>query len=268
MTDSTQLTQTVPSGEPVAPIHISRCAMVFAACFALVVLGLWLFPGLWYTRASSDRPAVWIAERTNVPGWSFTGQAVEKSAEAILAADAIFYGQFARGSGEEVRLFCAKRFAERPGEIGLFVHTPDRCWTEAGWKIEPVDPDFVELEVRGTRLGIERRLFVSPGGGRELVYFFGLVGGQTLPYRLDHNLGVGQRFARTEGTGTQQRAVDRVLWRRVWESFVNRRQLLGPKEFFRISTSVAGPSVKESDALLQRALGELLEAKEFVRRGE
>lgn len=228
----------------------------------LCVVGAWVFPAFWYTKSAADRPAMWLTPRTNRIEWAFTPQSVEKSAEALLAADTISYGEYLDGAGETVRLFTAGRREERPGEIGLFVHTPDRCWTQAGWRIEPVAEDYVELEVDGAVWGIERRLFVHPSGVRELVYFFGLVGGQALPYRLDHNLGVGQRFRPKElkeKTGTWLRAVDNLFWRRVWESFAHRRQLLGPKQFVRISTTVTGPLTGEEDLRVRRAIEALLE---------
>lgn len=238
---------------------------------ALLVAGCWVFPRFWYTRAEEGQSMVWYVAKTNVPGWRFESQDVDKSAEARLAADSVTFGEYRRDEGGGVvRLFTARRFTERSEEIGLFVHTPDRCWTESGWKIEPVDGDYREVELGGGRYGVERRLFTHPAGVRELVYFFGLVGGQPLPYRLDHNLGVGQRFRRQEladRSGTGLRAADRVLWRRVWDSFSNRRQLLGPKEFVRISTPVVGGSLEGPDALLQEALTALLQAEAFSPAG-
>lgn len=247
--------------------NTGRAAMVI---LALLVAVCWVFPRFWYTRAAEGQSMVWYVARTNVPGWRFEPQAVDKSAEARLAADSVTFGEYRREEGEVVRLFTARRFAERSEEIGLFVHTPDRCWTESGWKIEPVDGDYQEVDLGGGRYGVERRLFTHPAGARELVYFFGLVGGQPLPYRLDHNLGVGQRFRRealADRSGTGLRAADRVLWRRVWDSFANRRPLLGPKEFVRISTPVLGSSLERPDALLKAALAELLQVEAFSPAG-
>ena len=230
------------------------------ALSALVLLGWW-GPRLWYSHRATDRPVVWFVESTNLPGWKFTPQSVDKSAEALLAADALFYGQFENQEGRPVRLFTARRFVENPYEVGLFVHTPDRCWTEAGWRIEPVEPSFVELRLGDVPIGAERRLFLHPSGARELVYFFGLVAGQDLPYRLDHNLGVGLRYRRAEladKTGGTLRAVDDLLWVRVWESFKSRRQLFGPKEFVRISTPVISGDLGRADELLRSALPQVL----------
>lgn len=258
-------TVVMPESRPVPGGVWTPASRCWIGGLVLLILACWGFPGVWYTRSSGEKPAFWLAPRTNQIPWQFEAQSVEKSAEALLAADTVFYGEYREQTGKAVRLFTAARLSERPGEIGLFVHTPDRCWTQAGWRIEPVSPDFFEMDVGGARLGMERRIFVHPSGARELVYFFGLVGGQTLPYRLDHNLGVGQRLRAADGLpesrGTWLRAVDQVLWSRVWESFVHRRQLLGAKEFVRISTSVSGMDCEAEDALLRRSIGEILQAK-------
>lgn len=251
--------------EPASRLPRRTWALVVA--LSALVVACWLFPKMWYTRASSDRPAAWLEEQTNAPGWQFRSLPLDKSAEAVLAADSLFYGEFTGTGGEMVRLFAAKRFVENPHEIGLFVHTPDRCWTEAGWKLEPVTPDLVETELHGMRVPVERRIF-STRGQRELVYFWGLVGGQPLPYRLDHNLSVGSRFHRenlAEKTGTGLRATDDRFWTRVWESFTSRRQLLGPKQFLRISTPVVADDLTEADARLQRALPALLKLTDWTK---
>jgi hypothetical protein len=99
-----------------------------------------------------------------------------------------------------------------------------------------------------------------------LVYFTGLTGGQPLPYRLDHNLSVGQRSAARHIKGDQGaalRASDKRLWTRVWESFTNRRQLFGPKQFVRISTSIEHGNVEAADNLLQQFLTEWLQLTDF-----
>lgn len=239
---------------------VRKAPWVTVAC-VMVLVGCWVFPWLWYTRGESDADIAWHRERTQVPGWRFERGEVGGSAEAILAADALFYGTYAGTSGQEVRLFTARRYRENPHEIGLFVHTPDRCWTEAGWTLEETRPDWREVNVGGRLIGVERRVFSNRWGEQELVYFFGMVGGETLPYRLDHNLGIGRRLWSDEepGEGTVWRATSALLWRRLAESFWNRRRLLGPKEFVRISTPVTGGDLAGADAVLALALGELLE---------
>jgi hypothetical protein len=240
---------------PVQAIYLST------GLFSLLVLLLWQFPSFWYTRSDPQLGSFWLAERTNVTGWTYQEVPVGKSAEAVLVADRLVSGEFTNTAGTAVRVFSAKRYAESQNEIGLFVHTPDRCWTESGWKMEPVQPEFEEVTVHGSSLVFERRIFLS-GTQRELVYFAGMVGGQPLPYRLDHNLSVGMKHAlhvSRDETGTALRASDQRFWQRVWDAFAARRPLIGPKQFMRISTPVVGGDLQEADALLKYFLARWLE---------
>lgn len=233
--------------------------------FSLLLVGCWVFPRFWYTRQATDRAAVWYLERTNTPGWACTVLPLDRSAEVALAADSLFYAEYRHVDRGVVRLFTARRWRENPDEIGLFVHTPDRCWTASGWRLEVAQPEHVDLALGGNTIGVERRLFVHPSGARELVYFFGVVGGQGLPYRLDHNLSVARKLGTSGpsrwGSGIVWLVGDPLLWARLRDSFVNRRQLFGPKEFIRISTPVEGEDWRGAEERLRTALGELLEVR-------
>jgi hypothetical protein len=228
---------------------------IVPAVFSLIVAALWVFPKAWYTKQGAEQ-AVWFAEQTEIPGWAYTSTPVDEAAERVLVADRTVNGEFRRGASA-IRVFSAKRYEEKPNEIGLFVHTPDRCWSEGGWRIEPTAPDLVEMTVHGVRMAMERRLFVFKEH-KELVYFCGLLGGQTLPYRLDHNLSVGMRTALKNQNATAARASDAHFWKRLWTSFASRRALSGPKQFVRVSTSVQDNDAKAADALLQQFLAEWL----------
>ena len=231
--------------------------------FAIIIAVLWLLPAFWYTNPG-DGNRVWFAERTEVEGWNFEPVPISASAERVLVADRTVNGEFRR-SGESVRVFSAKRFIENSNEIGLFVHTPDRCWVEGGWKIEPIAPEVQEVKIHGVTMQMERRLFEF-GSNRELVYFCGLVDGQTLPYRLDHNLSVGVRTFGEENqaaSGAVGRASDRHFWQRLWDSFASRRALSGPKQFFRISTPVRGDDLAEADERLKTFLSLWLTPGDF-----
>ena len=228
---------------------------IVPVALSLFVAALWLFPRAWYTK-QGDEQAVWFAERTEVEGWEYTSTPVAEAAERVLVADRTVNGEFRRGE-TAIRVFSAKRYEEKPNEIGLFVHTPDRCWSEGGWTIEPVAPDVVEITVHGVRMAMERRLF-NFKGHKELVYFCGLVGGQTLPYRLDHNLSVGMRTALKAENGSAARASDSHFWKRLWTSFASRRALGGPKQFVRISTALKGEDTKAADDLLRQFIGQWL----------
>lgn len=241
-----------------------RVGTVVFACF---VLALWLFPRVWYTQKDAEKGFIWLTGQTSLPGWEFKPLPVAESAERLLAADETISGEFTNlTDGRVVQVFLAKRYTEKQHDIGLFVHTPDRCWTEAGWRLDPVAPDHVEVDVHGARITFERRVFVYKDR-RELVLFGGLVGGQPLPYRLDHNLSVGMRSAlqrAVKQTGAKLRASDRLLWQRVWESFLSRRQLFGPKMFVRISTRLESDDTRAADELLVKMLSEWLRSVDFA----
>jgi hypothetical protein len=220
-----------------------------------LVIGLWAFPSVWYRYSDQKQVSCWLSEQTNVNGWSYRETPVDASIESILVADHLTCGEFANDKWA-IRVFSAKRYEEKPKEMGLFMHTPDRCWSQAGWKIEPVAPDFVEVVVHGVKLLFERRIFVC-SSSRELVYFGGLVGGQQLPYRLDHNLGAAYKKAmrNTQGAASfncQDRPTH--LWQRLWESFINRRPLFGPQQFIRISTDLNVNDTDSADAMLKEGL--------------
>jgi len=108
------------------------------------------------------------------------------------------------------------------------------------------------MTLHGIPMIIERRIFAL-GTSHELVYFCGLVAGQPLPYRLDHNLSVGMKHAMRaakDKTGTTLRASDERFWARVWDAFLARRPLAGPKQFVRISTPIPDGDPSSADRRL------------------
>ena len=238
------------------------------AGLTLLITVVWVFPRLWYTRPDPSQAVQWLAEQTNASGWSYRSVAVDKSAERLLVADRLVVGEFTRDGDalNIVRVFAARRTKEDPKEIGLFVHTPDRCWVQGGWNLAETTPDFVEVGLHGRRIGFERRLFEFRGG-RELVYFTGLVGGQTLPYRLDHNYSVSRRVVAAGEEDRIHRANrwnDTLLWRRLLDSFLSRRPLLGPKQFLRISTPILGGDIVGADHRIMEMLPRWLKPEEVV----
>jgi len=257
-----------PPPQPAGARRPERNALLGTAVLGMVVLAIWLFPRIWYTASAAGEKLIWFGERTNLVGWTFDPVPISDSAERLLVADQTVNGEFKSVSSRTVvRAFSAKRYTHKSHDTGLFLHTPDRCWTLAGWKFESVTPDHVELVIHGVRMVFERRIYVG-GGLRELVYFGGLVGGQPLPYRLDHNLSVGMRFAATEvqrgrSRGFFARAVDTRLWERVWDGFVARRPLLGPKQFIRISTPLERGDVAAADKVLRDFLEAWLEPVDY-----
>lgn len=224
--------------------------------FSAGVALLWAFPSLWYTSRPPDGAFQWFAEQDHVPGWSATNLPISKTAEAVLVGDKLVSAEYTRADGERVRVFSAKRYLKKENEIGLFSHTPDRCWTAVGWKIEPADPDFVEVPVHGVPMVFERRVYVF-GAQRELVYFGALVGGRPLPYRLDQYLAAGatrKDIGHGDAHGTWHRIKQARVWSWAWDSFKNRTPLAGPQQFVRISTPLSSTDPRAADERLKAFL--------------
>ena len=136
------------------------------------------------------------------------------------------------------------------------MHTPDRCWVEAGWQIESSEPQTTEVRLNEEPIRFERRVFVS-GPNRELVYFGGLVRGKPLPYRLDHNLSIAHRLqagSKKKAAAVGLRVSDGHFWKRLWDSFASREELFGPKQFIRISTPISADDMALADQRLREFL--------------
>ncbi len=234
--------------------------LIFPTVLAIAVLVGWTFPAFWYSKPIPDHPSLWLAPNTNIAGWIYEPIPINKSAEAVLVADSLSNGEFKSDSGALVRLFMADRKTERENEIGLFVHTPDRCWTEAGWKIISTVPDVIHVKVGSVVLPFERRVFEF-ADEQELVYFAGLIGGQPVPFRLDHNLSVAMR-RQVGGNSTLLRALDGTVWKRLWRSFASREPLRGPKQFVRLSAPIRSMGLEQSDRLLKAFIENLARASE------
>lgn len=247
------------------PSKSPKAVLIPTLLASALLLALWAFPSVWYSRAPSSE-FIWFMDHTNgAPGWLFSPVPVSKAEEAVLTADVTFAGVFQQ-KFDSVQVFSAKRFSDRPNEIGLFVHTPDRCWTESGWKLAPADPDFVTLKLHGATISLERRIFVWSNGRRSLVYFGGLNGGQPLAYRLDHNLSVGQKqqvSPDSELAGARARALNSKVWGHAWDIFKSRQKVAGPKQFFRISSEIAGSNVKAAEDRILQVLPLWLQPGDF-----
>ena len=218
---------------------------------AVVLLIMWQFPGLWYAGKSDEESYQWFGLNEEIPGWEYSEIPVGDAAEAILVADRMDNGAYRQGGGPVVRVFSAKRFEEKENSVGLFSHTPDRCWTNTGMVIEEDEPYFRNVDIHGIEMVLERRVF-SIGSQRELVYFGALVGGAALPYRMDQYLGSGQKRkskARGDEGGTMARLVNTRVWGWAFESFVKRARLAGPQQLIRISTPITD-SVESADSRL------------------
>lgn len=224
----------------------------------MIVVGLlvmlWQFPRIWYIDPNPGQDYHWFAEQTNIVHWKYREIPVGKVAESIIQADAIASGVFESTDGRMVHVYSAKRYLKKENEIGLFSHTPDRCWTTLGWAIQQSPPDFLDLEIHGVGLRFERRVF-SHGSERMLVYFGAVVGGKPLPYRLDQYHSSGSIVTGDMGSSVRawRRLTQGRVWGWAWDSFVQRTPMYGPQQFVRISTRV-GIDLSPGDHVLQEML--------------
>lgn len=237
---------------------------IVPSVLGVAVVVLWIFPSIWYVRGGTG-DKVWFVEQTEMPGWNFEEMPISAAAERTLVADRTMNGEFRDEVGVPIRVFSAKRYVENPNEIGLFVHTPDRCWVEGGWKIESTETGVQEVTVHGVPLQLERRIF-DFRGNRELVYFCGLVDGRVLPYRLDHNL--SGKLRRESGTRAAGFAKDTHFLTRLWESFTSRRELSGAKQFVRISTPLRGEELEDADLRLTEFISSWLVPGDYAEERE
>jgi hypothetical protein len=220
---------------------------------SLSILILWTFPKIWYNYAEAAEH-LWLEEKSVIAGWEFESFPIGETAEKLLVADKIVSGEFRAPDGEMVRVFSARRQVDDSHEIGMFVHTPDRCWVEGGWKLLPLHDQLQKVILNGIEIQLERRLF-ELDSARELVYFFGLVGGQQLPYRLDHNLSIASKNSSSKKSiAAILQLSDQHFYLRLWQSFTSRSKLSGPKQFVRISTPVTGRTLEECDMALKNFL--------------
>lgn len=240
-----------------------RRVLVSLVALAAVVAALWQFPNFWYQDTQPGGGYHWFAEQNSLPGWTYQEVPLSAAAEAVIQADAVASGVFRARDRGDVQVYSAKRYLKKENEIGLFSHTPDRCWTAVGWTIEPAAPDSLELDVHGVRLLLERRVFVH-GSQRVLVYFGAVVGGKPLPYRLDqyHSAATTPSGSSAQVNSTWRRLAQWRLWEWAWDSFRQRTPLAGPQQFLRLSTSASG-DLQEADQRLREFLPQWLRPADY-----
>ncbi len=231
---------------------------------ALLVAAFWAFPYFWYNRTPPGN-FVWLVESTNVPPFTFQSTPISKVEEWMIQGDKVVSAQFTN-KNDTILAFSAKRFSNDPNEKGLFAHTPDRCWTQAGWRHDLVQPETIQVSAGGIQLNMERRVFIWKSGQRLLVYFGGLSAGRPLPYRLNHELSVAlrQQPGGSYAARSATRAIDKQFWGNLWDAFRERRPMLGPKHFIRIATPIDGSDLAAADKRLQTFLNSWLQPGDFA----
>jgi hypothetical protein len=165
----------------------------------------------------------------------------QKSAEGLLNYDDYLYRQYSQ-AGRSFSLYVAYWSPGRMTPARVSGHTPDVCWTGAGWVVKEEAHGYVLRLGKRMLKGGEWRRMELPGVAEQQVLFWQLVDGE--PYSTSTVLGF------------MPSPVD--FWRE------NLRYILGgqPEQYFvRLSSSVPFEELKE-DA----GFGELVEALEGLRR--
>ena len=160
-----------------------------------LVLVLALAAGLQFRQGRSALPGKGLhltqALPTNPTGW--TGhevplgatEAVQRAAEKTLQFDDVYFREFNSPRGT-VSLYAAYWGPGKMPTQLVASHTPDRCWTSAGWVCETMRH---QTGMEGTHVILragEWRLFSAPNAPRLNVQFWHLVGSETYDY--------GERF--------------------------------------------------------------------------
>lgn len=194
----------------------------------------------------------------NLPGWSSRSmplgatEAVEKDVIKILNFDDVYYREFSSPRGT-ISLYAAYW---NPGKMPtqlIAIHTPDRCWTSAGWHCEAIRH---QVRISGLLPG-EWRNFSAPGGEDLNVIYWQLEGGKLYDF--------GDRFNRVPSP-----------WR-WWRDAVVQMFRAPPEQYFiRLSSNrpftewESDPGFRELIAAMGRlglAEGGLLDYRPRERRG-
>ena len=160
----------------------------------------------------------------DLPGWSGrdvplgANEFLSNEAEKVLNYDDVLYREYAR-SGENFGVYVAYWGAGKMPTRLVASHTPDRCWTENGWRCLQMKFKAEETFEGSPLQPAEWRVFEPPrGGGPTYVMYWHLVEGRTYDY--------GNRF---------NNVPDPVLW---WKDAMQ-QALLGSREqyFIRLTSN-------------------------------
>ncbi|MBM4077028.1 MAG: exosortase-associated EpsI family protein [Planctomycetes bacterium] len=121
--------------------------------------------------------------QTPPPGWSFQDIPLGSEVIATLATTNVINGIFSGPDGERIAVFMGNWNTDNRQDMRVLVHTPDLCWTSAGW--EPVACPIGEsttILIGEQAVPFEMRVFRSPRDGQlELCVWSTLINGT--PYQ-------------------------------------------------------------------------------------
>lgn len=172
--------------------------------------------------------------KTNLPGWRFEPIPLNAKVIETLATTNLLNGTFHDSHGERISIFLGEWRANRGHELSVVAHTPDVCWTRAGWTAITAEfGNSMDLAIAEETIPFEVRVFRPPNGGpEELTLWCTLVNGQ--PY------GELDRFhpaqAQPEDSGDlASRTSRRLAASHLLNALKTRTTGTGEKQFIRLS---------------------------------
>jgi hypothetical protein len=161
------------------------------------------------------------------PSEGVTGQ-IEKT----LGFDDVLYREYARPGMGIISVYVAYWGpGKMPAQL-VASHTPDRCWTEAGWVCQAQRHE-VPTSVGGETLRpAQERLFENAGARKQHVLFWHLVGEQLYDY--------GDRFYYVPSPWKWWRDAARQMWGRPQEQYFVRLASNEPWESLQNETGLVG----------------------------
>ena len=145
---------------PVPPAHPPHLAQVIAA-----------------------RPAGWTSREVPLGASEFMANEVEK----VLRYDDVMNREYRRGGGQFSLYVAYWGPGKMPTQL-VASHTPDRCWSENGWRCQEMRFRQTNLFTGTALQPAEWRLFEPPAGGTPTyVLYWHLVDGRTYDYGTRSN---------------------------------------------------------------------------------
>lgn len=182
-------------------------------------------------RPESPAPGKGVHLRGLVPdqlgGWQVNDlplgetEMIQGEVARTLRYDDVLFREYRQG-GRSILLFVAYwNPASMPIQL-VASHTPDRCWSEAGWVCEQQQHDQFLPGAKSALKKGEWRVFTAPGGTRLHVHYWHLVGDTTYDF--------GQRFNRMPSAWRWWRDATKQIFRAPPEQYFIRISSTGPFE--------------------------------------
>lgn len=157
---------------------------IFVAC----IVASWAWFNLSKTTLDltslGSSEAIWLSNKAEVSGYTYQAESLSRSVLDELWTTNVLNGLFQNLSNEtSIRVYFASWKSSKVRKLASLFHTPDWCWSGAGWKFsDQGQPSQVQLQIRSQTLPFECRIFQSPDRKRlELVVWSALVRGKIVP---------------------------------------------------------------------------------------